>query len=168
MNRVLSLWRITLPLSLVTMIFAAAPIVDLRITQAHQDLGTLQFAIDNYKAKHGRLPTESDGLTAVIGPSFHQPIDPWGQPYVYRRADGTDSYLIYSRGLDGVDDRGLGDDVMTGAKTYKCADYGVNCFPAPRDIVMWLGLLVFAASLVVGIVRIAATLRRWLAALIRR
>lgn len=36
-------------------------------------------------------------------------LDPWGEPYVYRRGEG--SFILYSLGENGRDDQGQGDDI---------------------------------------------------------
>jgi hypothetical protein len=81
-----------------------------------------------YRSRHGHFPPESIGLSALVGEFIGQLVpDPWGHQYVYRRPAATGPYRLYSRGLDGRDDRGSGDDVTTWPKRYRCEDYGVNC-----------------------------------------
>ena len=152
----LSLWWITLALSVATMFAAVGPIVDLKITKAQYDLMSLQTALGIYKTRRGSLPSEQDGLGALVGVTLSRvSVDPWGSPYVYRRIGQTDTYRVYSRGRDGRDDGGAGDDVTTADKEYRCADYGVNCPPTPRDLVIWSAPFLAAASLITGLVRLA-------------
>jgi general secretion pathway protein G len=158
MQRILSMWWVTLALSVATMLAVSVsqPIVDLKITKAQQDLLTLQAVLDDYKTKRGALPGEQDGLAALVGVSLGRaPVDPWGSPYVYRRTGQDEVYRVYSRGLDGRDDGGAEDDVTTVAKTYRCADYGVNCPPTVLGLLMWSALSLAGASLIVGLVRAA-------------
>jgi len=78
-------------------------------------------ALGAYKADHGRYPTESEGLAALLpsNPNSRNayvddnPIDPWGNPFVYRLTP-TGGFQVYSTGPNGVDDRGVGDDIGPG------------------------------------------------------
>jgi hypothetical protein len=141
---------------------AMGPIVDLKITQAQQDLVSFQMALDLYKAQRGTFPSEQEGLGALVGVSLERVIaDPWGNRYVYHRIDRGGGYRLYSRGRYGRNDGGGGDDVITTPKTYRCADYGVNCPPTPRDLVVWSLTFVAAVSLIVGLVQVGVALWRW-------
>jgi hypothetical protein len=81
-----------------------------RVAQVH---GAVQgAAIERYRAAHGQYPGD---LSALV-PRFLDalPPDPFtGKPYVYRRANH--GYVLYSVGLDGVDDGGTADAKNTGA-----------------------------------------------------
>jgi general secretion pathway protein G len=148
--------------SMVATLYSLGPIVDLKITQAQQDLNALGTALDIYKVRRGVLPSEQEGLGALVGVSLaHVTADPWGSPYVYRRTDRPEGYRIYSRGRDERDDDGGGDDITTTPKKYRCADYGVNCPPTPRDLVVWSSTLLAASSLLVGLVQVGSVLWRW-------
>lgn len=55
-------------------------------------------AVEQYKARHGRLPARLRSLV----PRYLQdvPSDPWGRPIVYTREG--DGYLVVSYGADGI------------------------------------------------------------------
>jgi hypothetical protein len=162
MQRILSMWWVILILSVGTMFAAVGPIRDLKITKAQYDLMALQTALDIYKTQRGSLPSEQDGLGALVGVTLSRiAVDPWGNPYVYRRTGQSDAYRVYSRGLDGRDDDGAGDGVTTEEKVYRCVDYGVNCPPTPRDLVVWSALFFAASSLIIGLVRLIQIPWRW-------
>jgi Type II secretion system (T2SS), protein G len=162
MHRIWSMWWVTFALSIVATLYAMGPIVDLKITQAQQDLNALGTALDIYKVRRGVLPSEQEGLGALVGVSLeHVAADPWGSPYVYRRTDRPEGYRVYSRGRDERDDNGGGDDITTTPKKYRCADYGVNYPPTPRDLVVWSSTFLAAASLLVGLVQVGSVLWRW-------
>jgi len=90
------------------------------------EMGSIGLALDMFENDCGRYPTTADGLAALLvcpdpalsnrwkGPYLKLgiPIDPWGQPYVYR-SPGIHSnavYELYSCGADGVS-RSDGNDV---------------------------------------------------------
>lgn len=138
-------------------------IVDLNITKALTDLNTLDTALHTYKSRHGDFPGEPDWLVALTGtgePLAHIAKDPWGNSYMYRHAAGTNSYLVYSPGLDHRDDGGLGDDVILGPKKYRCADYGVNCAPETAHVFRGIVFALAGLSLAVGVIRRSAALCR--------
>jgi general secretion pathway protein G len=70
--------------------------------------------LDLYRLEVGNYPPESSGLTALVerpsnadrwnGPYVKNRdmlVDPWGHPYLYRRASGSAGASIYSLGADG-------------------------------------------------------------------
>ncbi len=78
-------------------------------------------ALDLYELDNGSYPTTEEGLNALLikpasapnwkGPYLKKkPIDPWGNPYVYR-SPGTHNtdYDLYSYGKNGAE--GGGDDI---------------------------------------------------------
>ncbi|MFB3880236.1 MAG: type II secretion system major pseudopilin GspG [Armatimonadota bacterium] len=85
-------------------------------TRAIQDIKTLETAVDLYEAHNGMPPTTQQGLQALrVKPSTppvpknwngpyikKSPIDPWGQPYIYRYPGqlNPDGYDIISYGQD--------------------------------------------------------------------
>lgn len=97
-------------------------IVDTKQMDARARLKSLHQALDLYKAKHGVYPTADQSLTALIdqpdslgyltGP--HALIDPWGARYVYRSLDPQrgGGLQVYSRGPNGIDEGGRGDDIV--------------------------------------------------------
>jgi Type II secretion system (T2SS), protein G len=164
-RRILAFWPLGLLPAVATLILTTGlgSIVALNISKALTDLTALDAALHDYKSRHGDFPGERDGLTALTGagePLVHIAKDPWGNTYLYRHAAGTDSYLVYSPGVNHRDDGGLGDDVILGPKKYRCADYGVNCVPDTAHLFGWIAFVLAGLSLAVGIIRRSATLSR--------
>ncbi|MBV8657896.1 MAG: type II secretion system protein GspG [Burkholderiales bacterium] len=85
----------------------------------------LAGALRQYRADHGHYPSEAEGLKVLLptGPNSTDgyiddpeiPLDPWGHPYVYRLTPplGTSGgeFQVYSKGLNGIDEGGTGDDI---------------------------------------------------------
>jgi general secretion pathway protein G len=84
----------------------------------------MKTALGMFQIDNGRYPTTQEGLKALIeNPSesltpWHKymdkdaiPVDPWGNPYIYRQpgANGKD-YDVLSRGRDGIE--GTADDII--------------------------------------------------------
>ena len=82
----------------------------------------LSGVLDLYRLEVGRYPTDSEGLEALIeapaqaggwnGPYLKKAaalVDPWGNPYIYRRPGEHGEFDIYSLGADGQDG-GEGED----------------------------------------------------------
>ena len=84
------------------------------------DLQTISIQLQTYEMLNYRMPTTEQGLQALITmPTAdpkpqnwkrlwnqdNLPIDPWGQPYIYRNPGKykTDSYDLYSLGPNGKD-----------------------------------------------------------------
>lgn len=74
----------------------------------------IAVALDLFRLDVGRYPNDDEGLAVLQnapegiavwnGPylaSSDALRDPWGNPYVYRRADGPSAYQIVSLGADG-------------------------------------------------------------------
>ncbi len=82
----------------------------IRRAQAEHDGLRLVIAIRRFELREKRLPETLDELVPTFLPAI--PSDPLGQgPYRFQRVDPAKdrlkrSYLVYSVGLDGVDDRG--------------------------------------------------------------
>jgi general secretion pathway protein G len=158
MRRLLDFWPLgVVPLLVaVVLVMRFANIVDLKITKAQADLSTLESALSIYKSKHGDFPSKPEGLVGLTGngePLLYLPKDPWGNSYLYDHVAGTDSYVLYSAGVDHRDEGGQGDDVILGPKHYRCADYGVNCPPTAGQVGAWIALVLALFSLIVGLVR---------------
>lgn len=116
------------------------------LTRAQTDLRFLTVALERAKVEAGALPSDSVGLAALV-PSFlaNVPHDPWGNAYVYRRVAVEPGYEVYSRGRDGLDEHGRGDDVTGHNKSYRCSDYEVNC-GVTLSVVGSVASLVFGCS----------------------
>jgi hypothetical protein len=67
---------------------------------ASETVNDLRFQIEEYTLKHGSYPENIDVISTRV--------DPWGNPYVYRKNDYT--YIIFSRGADGLE--GTKDDIF--------------------------------------------------------
>jgi len=92
---------------------------DARVAAAQAQIQNLTLALNRYRMDHGRLPTQAQGLQALVEPPTIAPIpshfpeygylesrtvpkDPWGNPYVYL-VPGRDGspFQIISYGADG-------------------------------------------------------------------
>ena len=74
--------------------------------------------------------------------------------------------MVYSRGADGLDSQGQGDDVVAGAKEYRCEDYGTNCPPTIFELAIMTAGLLFVISTLVGFARILAWCARKLSQIV--
>lgn len=95
---------------------------DARKTAAKADITNLDAGLDQFEMHTGRLPTNDEGLAALLdppnnvqswkGPYFKKaPRDPWGNPYQYRNPGQQNKYGVdlFSTGPDGRE--GGSDDV---------------------------------------------------------
>jgi general secretion pathway protein G len=91
-------------------------LTDARIKAARLQIEALTNALDLYFLDTGRYPASSEGLNALVrrpgnvttwnGPYIKGdalPLDPWGNPYVYRSPGERANYEIISLGSDGRD-----------------------------------------------------------------
>jgi len=87
-----------------------------RVTVAKTDLRTISAALRVYRLDNGDYPTTEQGLSALVtrptaGPEPanwspegylpDEPVDPWGNPYVYRSPGEEDGFDLSSLGKDG-------------------------------------------------------------------
>jgi len=160
MRRLLAFWWVAFLASLAAVIVipSFSGIVDLQINKAFSDLAAFRAALSNFEMRHHRYPTEAEGLE-VLKPDFLKRVsrDPWGNSYVYRSKTSA-TCLVYSIGVDGIDQGGEGDDVTSHEKKYDYATYGVGFRLGASDIAVYLALFVLLASTLVGLVRGAANL----------
>src|SRR5690242_6169298 len=97
--------------------FVCPPVLDLEINQVRAMVSNTSDAVIAYRSSSGHLPTNEEGLTALLQPMTFgpflkwMPTDPWGSALVYRRSTEGDAFSLYSRGRNGVDELGGGDDV---------------------------------------------------------
>ncbi|MCD9026841.1 type II secretion system major pseudopilin GspG [Luteimonas sp. BDR2-5] len=82
-------------------------------TAAANQIDALRKAIDSYRLDVGRFPRQEDGLQVLLdrpegesrwnGPYLRGavPLDPWGNPYVYRVPGARGDYDLISFGRDG-------------------------------------------------------------------
>lgn len=87
------------------------------------------------------------------------PSDPWGREYVYRA--NIHDFELYSVGLNGIDERGRGDDVTDHDKRYSCSDYGVGCPYGVVELLQVVLALLFASSLLYLVASLALISIRW-------
>ena len=88
--------------------------VSSRQKAAKAQISLFETAIDTYRLDVGRFPTTQQGLAALRtapsgvdnwdGPYLPKdvPMDPWGNPYVYRYPGEHGDYDIISLGADGA------------------------------------------------------------------
>ncbi|MBO6797775.1 type II secretion system major pseudopilin GspG [Maricaulis sp.] len=81
---------------------------------ATAQLASIQTSLELYYLDMSRYPTEDEGLRVLVepaedgqpgwrGPYFRNEsglIDPWGNAYIYERAESGDGYVIGSLGRD--------------------------------------------------------------------
>ena len=84
------------------------------------------------RANHHLPPTIEESPPALFGPvpdlgfATHAgwPRDAWYRPFIYKVINPErQTFVVYSAGPDGEDDGQGGDDVVGGAKAYKCELY---------------------------------------------
>ena len=100
-----------------------------RVAAAKADISAIELQLDAFEIDAGRFPTTEEGLGALVNPPAQVrqwngpylkkgiPIDPWGNPYVYRfpgqiNPAGVD---VFSYGPDGSE--GGNDDIGNWAET---------------------------------------------------
>jgi general secretion pathway protein G len=72
-------------------------------------------ALDLYEIDNGKYPASLDDLMKREGRGPYlkkQPLDPWGNKYIYQSVESGTSYTLKSYGADGVE--GGGDDITSG------------------------------------------------------
>jgi hypothetical protein len=154
--------------TLLATLFACPPGVLLEIDRVRFGMiPNTSAALDAFHSASGHLPTEEEGLAvllrpvSVAGPYLKWiPTDPWGNALVYRLSAPGDAFSVYSRGRNGVDELGGGDDIVGGAKTYSCEEYGVGCHRActALQLVSIVGVGLSAIATVLWVIVLSA---RW-------
>jgi general secretion pathway protein G len=84
------------------------------VTVAKAQMESFEKSLDTYRLDVGRYPTTEEGIGALMtappaaatkwnGPYLKKavPLDPWGNPYVYRSPGAKAEYEIVSTGKDG-------------------------------------------------------------------
>jgi general secretion pathway protein G len=83
------------------------------INTAKAQIDALEKALDQYRLDTGKYPTTELGLKALVarppnepkwaGPYLRKdvPLDPWGQPYVYKMPGEKGDFDLLSYGKDG-------------------------------------------------------------------
>lgn len=84
------------------------------IKAARSQIDGLEKAVEQYRIDTGKLPTNEQGLNVLFvrpvaelrwqGPYLKKsaPLDPWGNPYVYRMLGTEGDFEILSLGKDGL------------------------------------------------------------------
>lgn len=84
------------------------------IKAARSQIDAFEKALEQYRIDTGKFPTDEQGLNVLFvrpaaeprwqGPYLKKspPMDPWGNPYVYRRLGADSDYEILSLGKDGL------------------------------------------------------------------
>ena len=84
------------------------------IKVARAQIDSFGKALDQYRLDTGHYPTTEQGLAAIVekpsnenkwdGPYLKKgvPLDPWGNPYLYKRPGDHGEYDILSYGKDGA------------------------------------------------------------------
>jgi len=86
-----------------------------KVETAKIEINNLSVGLDLFLLDVGRYPTEQEGLRALVeqppglttwrGPYVKRagvPVDPWGQPYVYRSPGKAGDYDLYTVGEEGA------------------------------------------------------------------
>lgn len=83
------------------------------IKAARAQISAVRKAVDMYRLSMGHYPSQESGLSALSvapanepkwqGPYLEKelPVDPWGQPYMYRIPGEKNEYDVFSYGKDG-------------------------------------------------------------------
>jgi len=72
-----------------------------RQSRAKSDISTIVNAIETYRMKEGRYPSNSEGL-GVLPLKNDNKTDPWGNEYGYNKPGRGDApYEVYTLGADG-------------------------------------------------------------------
>jgi len=160
MRRLLGFWWIVFLLSFTAVLVlpCSSNSGHLKITKTFSDLDAIRTGVGRFRDQYQRYPSTAEGL-AVLAPGFFVRVsnDPWGNPYVYR-SSAAEHFVVYSTGVDGIDEGGAGDDVTTSDKEYECSTYGVNCGPRVTSIALVLLLISGLVGLVRGVQRISRLL----------
>ena len=80
-----------------------------QVSRARVDICDLQRTVRLFTKDANRLPTNEEGLGALVGDSNKEqrpylsgtPIDPWGRPYLYTVPGRSSEFEIYTLGADG-------------------------------------------------------------------
>lgn len=169
--RILKFWWVAWLGSLLAMVVAMLSMqlrCPTQLSRVQYSLDAFASALEAYRAKEGNYPGQSLGLNALVpGYLRRASRDSWANPYVYRRPDATSKPQVYSVGVDGVDSGGGGDDVTPAPKKYRCEDYGTNCPPTFRELVLMASGVLFVLSTLVGVGRTLLWCARKLSSVLR-
>ena len=105
-----------------------------RVTVARTDLRAIAASLEMYRLDNRIYPASGQGLEALVNPPVsppappnwapggylaQMPVDPWGNPYIYRvPGENGAAYELLSLGADGQPGgEGLDADIRTGDRT---------------------------------------------------
>jgi general secretion pathway protein G len=101
--RGMTLIEIMIVITILGMVAAAVAVAvipslrEAKVKQAKIDIQTIKNAADLYYNKYSHYPTTDEGIAALVNEKMldKTPVDPWGQPYIYRypgvkNSDGPD------------------------------------------------------------------------------
>lgn len=83
------------------------------VNAAQAQIDAIETALDIYRLDMGRYPNQEQNLNALLqapenairwhGPYLEKniPVDPWGQPYVYKFPGEHSEFDLFSYGADG-------------------------------------------------------------------
>jgi general secretion pathway protein G len=86
------------------------------ITQLQGNLGSLEFALNQYKLDKFKYPTTDEGLQILLENKYlpRIPKDPWKNDYVYISPGQHGDFDLYSLGADGASGgEGMNKDIGT-------------------------------------------------------
>lgn len=109
-----------------------------RLQYTRLDLEQLESVLALYRKEKGALPESLKLLSSNSYLKQSVTADGWGNPYVYRLVAESRNYVLYSRGVNGVDESGDGDDVTAKEKKFTCEQYQELC-RSPCEVVKAIG-----------------------------
>ncbi|MEO1017498.1 MAG: type II secretion system protein GspG [Pseudomonadota bacterium] len=130
---------------------------------AYVEAQNIRNALRLFYLDSGSLPASEVGIEALIvapadadgwrGPYLDRiPKDPWGNDYVYGNlGDTAETIQVYSKGRDGRDDLGLGDDISS-LHGYKRSIY-MTFWQRNGPIAIGLALIVLLSGIVLAVAR---------------
>lgn len=107
----------------------------------YSKLLSFEGGIELFRLERDSLPPSLNALEPEYVRKL--PDDGWGNAFVYRVLPGSAGYLLYSRGRNGIDESGGGDDITTEWKKFTCEQYEEVCWTP--------GLVIWATSLVASL-----------------
>nr|WP_315490797.1 type II secretion system protein GspG [uncultured Rhodoferax sp.] len=116
-------------------------------------IGWVQFRIMEIEGSLEMYQLEKNALPPTLNtlmPEYLKRLreDDWGNPFVYRVSPGVKGYMLYSRGANGIDEFGDGDDITTDSKQYTCKQYQERCW-TPCEV---FKIISYATSLLSSLV----------------
>lgn len=121
-------------------------------TRAMADIELIRRSLEIFEIDNGSLPSTEEGLGKLLDKNYEEiesyikriPIDPWGNEYLYYQPAklSAKKYDLYSTGKNGVDDKGMIDDISNWRKIDR------NYYPVHICYSCWA---IFVAALVVAL-----------------